>query len=176
MSLSQKLCSFASSLGERTSEKPQGERERTQSWAELLLQMDTRLPSSCPFNVGPSHTTHTGQSHCGGRGQGPAGNGIRAPESQNRCLQGLTDAFVQMTAWVVPSATASPSIQMNRLTASLPGPLGGFCCSTSLPSDWRLPPAFSPGLLSLLPLWLPAIRAGRSGGRVLGMGWGVLER
>ena len=136
------------------------------------------LPSSCPFNVGPSHTTHTGLSHCGGRGQGPAGNGIRAPESQNRCLQGLTDAFVQMTAWVVPSATASPpSIQMNRLTASLPGPLGGFCCSTSLPSDCVSHQPLAQVSLSLSFPFASAIRAGRSGGRVsLGWGWGVLER
>lgn len=49
MSLSQKLCSFASSLGERTSEQLQGERERTQSWAELLLQMDTRASVFLPL-------------------------------------------------------------------------------------------------------------------------------
>lgn len=48
MSLSQKLCSFASSLGE-TSEQLQGERERTQSWAELLLQMDTRASVFLPL-------------------------------------------------------------------------------------------------------------------------------
>jgi len=60
MSLSQKLCSFASSLGERTSEQLQGERERGHSpGLSSCYRWTPGLPSFCSFNVETSHTTHT---------------------------------------------------------------------------------------------------------------------